>query len=161
DPTSPLFHAWLTPEEYGRRFGLSTNDVTKVADWIAAQGFQVDYIPKSRTYISFSGTAAQVRAAFDTEVHRYTWHGRQHFANVRDVAIPVDLEAIVYPPTGLDDFGPERRLHVTPQFTYDDGSHAITPGDLSVIYNLAPLYKKGINGAGQKIVVAGRSSLKL
>jgi hypothetical protein len=161
DPNSPLYHAWFTPEEYGRRFGLTTNDVTRVADWIAAQGFHVDYMPKSRTYISFSGTAAQVRAAFDTEVHRYTWHGRQHFANVRDVAIPVDLESIVYPPTGLDDFGPEGRITVTPRFTYDDGSHAITPGDLSVIYNLAPLYKKGINGAGQKIVVAGRSSLKL
>jgi subtilase family serine protease len=37
DPVSPLYHAWLTPEEYGRRFGLAEDDLKKVADWIESQ----------------------------------------------------------------------------------------------------------------------------
>ena len=45
--------------------------------------------------------------------------------------------------------------------TYEDGSHAITPGDLAVIYNITPLLKKGINGAGQRVAVAGRSAFNL
>src|ERR1700719_2650266 len=27
DPTSPNYHKWLTPEEYGSQFGLSQNDI--------------------------------------------------------------------------------------------------------------------------------------
>jgi hypothetical protein len=37
-------------------------------------------------------------------------------------------------------------LRIQPHFTDDDGSYAVTPGDLAVIYNLVPLYKKGITG---------------
>jgi hypothetical protein len=69
------------------------------------QGFHVDCIPRSRTYITFSGTVGRTRDAFATELHRYTWGGKQHFANVREITIPTELEPLVYPPRGLDDFG--------------------------------------------------------
>jgi subtilase family serine protease len=52
-------------------------------------------------------------------------------------------------------------MTVLPQVSDGKGVHAITPGDLTVIYNLTPLYKKGITGAGQKIAVAGESALNL
>jgi len=160
DPSSPLYHAWLTPEEYGERFGLSKDDFTIVADWIVSQGFQIDFTAKSRTHISFSGTAAQVRAAFGTEVHRYTVNGKPHFANVREIMVPAELEPLVYTIVGLDDIRFESP-RLQPQVTNDDGSHALTPGDLAVIYNITPLFKKGINGAGQKIAVAGRSAINV
>src|SRR5690349_8124977 len=134
---------------------------TKVADWIASQGFQVDYVPKSRTYISFSGTAAQVRDAFNTEIHRYIWRGKPHFANIRDVAIPIELEPLVYSIVGLDDLREKPAPPTRPHLTNNDGSHALTPGDLAVIYNLVPLHKHGLTGAGQKVVVVGESALNL
>jgi hypothetical protein len=161
DPSSPLYHSWLTPEEYGDRFGLSQGDFMKVADWIVSQGFQVDYTAKSRTHISFNGTAGQVREAFGTELHRYMVQGKPHFANIREVMLPAELEQLVDALIGLDDLHQERVWSIKPHVTSDDGSHSVTPGDLAVIYNLAPLYKRGINGAGQKIVVAGRSALRL
>src|SRR5689334_1745716 len=34
NPTSPQYHAWLTPEEYGERFGLSPEDFRNVASWL-------------------------------------------------------------------------------------------------------------------------------
>src|SRR4029453_783153 len=43
NPNSPLYHAWLTPAEYGVRFGLSRDDFDKIADWVVSQGFQVDF----------------------------------------------------------------------------------------------------------------------
>jgi subtilase family serine protease len=64
-------------------------------------------------------------------------------------------------PPGLDDFGEEPALRIQPNFADDDGSHAVTPGDLAVIYNLVPLYKKGITGGGQEVVVVGESALPL
>jgi len=30
NPSSPQFHKWLTPEEYGDRFGLSAGDHSKI-----------------------------------------------------------------------------------------------------------------------------------
>lgn len=161
DPTSPLFHQWLTPEEYGRRFGLSEGDLTKVSDWLASEGFHVDYLSKSRAYLSFSGTAGQVRNALATELHRFTWHGKQHFANIREIMVPAELEPLMYPPMGLDDLQDQPMAQVRPRLSWNDGSHSLTPGDLAVIYNLAPLYDNGTMGVGQKIVIVGRSALTL
>src|SRR5262245_2944169 len=30
NPASPLYHVWLTPEEYAERFGISANDLARV-----------------------------------------------------------------------------------------------------------------------------------
>ena len=79
--SSPVYHTWLTPEEFGERFGISENDLVKVKDWLAAQGFQIDVVARSRTYVSFSGSAAQVRQAFRTELHRFRSSVGMHFAN--------------------------------------------------------------------------------
>jgi subtilase family serine protease len=35
-----------------------------------------------------------------------------------------------------------------PQYNQDDDSHALSPADYAVIYNIGPLYKAGINGSG-------------
>src|SRR5262245_2150707 len=34
DPASPDYHRWLTPEEYGQRFGLSQDDLATVTGWL-------------------------------------------------------------------------------------------------------------------------------
>ena len=38
NPSSPLFHKWLTPEEFGNRFGLSPSDHSKVVAWLDVRG---------------------------------------------------------------------------------------------------------------------------
>ena len=53
DPSSPDYHRWLTPEEFGNRFGLANADVQLVGAWLTAQGFTVDEIARSRTWIAF------------------------------------------------------------------------------------------------------------
>jgi hypothetical protein len=161
NPASPLYHSWLTPEEYGRRFGLNPDDFNKVVAWIESQGFEIDAAATSRTYVSFSGTVGQVRETFDTEVHWYNVDGRSHFANVRDASIPAELEPMVYTLKGLDDLPAQRAVRYKPRINSSTGAHALTPGDLAVIYNLVPAYKAGLTGAGQKIAVVGQSALSL
>ena len=162
NPSSPLYHAWLTPEEYGDRFGITVEDYLKVADWVVAQGFQIDRAARSRTYISFSGTAAQVRDTFGTELHRFRMGGVTHYANTREAAIPVDLAPFVTALVGLDDFPDQTHVKPTkPRITGKDGSHALTPGDLAIIYNVNPVYKAGLIGVGQRIVVTGQSAFNV
>ena len=42
NPSSPSYHQWLTPEQFGDRFGVSAGDASKVADWLRSEGFTVD-----------------------------------------------------------------------------------------------------------------------
>ena len=62
---------------------------------------------------------------------------------------------------GLDDFLPESfaRL-VQPDFN-SGTSHFLVPEDYGTIYNIAPLYKAGIDGTGQSIAVVGESDVLL
>ncbi|MEO8597703.1 MAG: protease pro-enzyme activation domain-containing protein [Candidatus Solibacter sp.] len=159
-PASPNYHRWLTPEEFGDRFGLSSGDLAKVTAWLESQGMKVDKVARGRHWINFSGTAAQAERTFRTRFHRFTVNGEQHFANVDDPQIPEGLEEVVGGFLGLDDFK-LRSLTLKPQFTNSKGAHSLAPDDLAIIYNIMPLYDAGFDGAGQKIAVIGDSSLDL
>jgi hypothetical protein len=161
NPESPLYHQWLSPEQYAERFGLGTADFEKVVEWIASEGFRIDHASNSRTYISFSGTAAQVRDTFGTPLRRYTVQGKRHFANELEAIVPVDLQPLIETLRGLDDFRMEARAKPTRRATSNDGSHALAPGDLAVIYNATALYNKGVTGKGQKVAVAGASAFPM
>ncbi len=104
NPNSPNYHAWLTPDQYADRFGLSPTDLAKVISWIESGGFRVDYVSRSRTWVMFTGTADQVQSALHTEIHRYEVNGKLHYANATDPSIPAALQPLVLMVRGLDDF---------------------------------------------------------
>jgi len=167
-PSSPDYRRWLTPEQFGDRFGLSTDDVAKLISWLKSEGMQVNDVARGRTWISFSGTVEQVDRAFHTAIHRYEVNGQSHFANATGLSIPAAFEDVVSGVEGLDDFGLEPMYQIerppagplAPQFT-SGSSRYLAPDDFATIYNVTPLYQAGIAGAGQKIAVIGRSDIDL
>ena len=48
-PGSPNYRKWLTPEEFGDRFGLTVSDIAKVTAWLESQGLKVDRSPAAAT----------------------------------------------------------------------------------------------------------------
>jgi subtilase family serine protease len=88
DPSSPLYHAWLTPDQFGQQFGPGDADLQIVTAWLTSHGFKVNGIANGRTVIQFSGTAEQLTEAFHTEIHKYSVNGSEHWANVSDPQIP-------------------------------------------------------------------------
>jgi pseudomonalisin len=165
NPLSPYYHQWLTPEQFADRFGLSSPDLAKVVDWLQGQGFSVDETARSRTYVAFSGTAAQVDASFGTAIHHFVVNGEMHYANSSEPKLPWPLANVVTGIRGLNDFRPRARGGVgrsapRPQFTSNiSGNHFLAPDDFATIYNLKPLYSSGIDGSGQGIVVVGQTDL--
>ena len=166
DQNSVNYHKWLTPVEFGDRFGLAEEDIKYVAGWLITQGFTVKEIARSRTWISFSGTAAQVEATFQTPIHNYVVDGVTHYAPSTEAAVPSALSDVVAAITGLNDFRP--RLHsrvrrINPQLTSSlSGNHFLVPGDFGTIYNL-PDYVNGVfqlgnDGSGQTIGIVGQTS---
>ena len=165
DPGSPNYHKWLTPQQYADRFGISQTDVDKINAWLQSEGFTIDDVANGRNWVGFSGTAGQVRNSFRTELHRYNVNGEMHVANAAQPSIPAALQDIVAGIRGLNDFHPKApgsRLRKSfPENTTGGGTHHIVPDDLATIYNIAPLYKAGVDGTGQKIIVVGQTSIKV
>lgn len=157
NPSSPLFHQWLLPEEFGDRFGLSAADQSKVAAWLAAEGFTINETGRARNWIAFSGTAGQVSRALRAPIHRLDVDGERHFSVTAEPSVPEALAGVVAGFMGLNDFH-LKPLAVRPQFN-SGSSHYLAPEDYATIYNIAPLYQAGIDGSGQSIAVVGQSAV--
>ena len=166
NPSSPNYHRWLTPEQFGDRFGLSTNDIAKLVSWLQSEGLQVHDVARGRHWITFSGAADTVNRAFHTEIHRYQVNGENHVANATDPSIPAAFEDVVSGIEGLSDFEPQPLVRVAeplgtvPQYT-TGSAHYLAPDDFATIYNVTPLYNMGIDGTGQTIAVMGASGINL
>jgi uncharacterized protein (TIGR03437 family) len=157
DRSSLQYHRWLTPEQFGDHFGLNGDDYTAVVSWIESHGLHLEGRARSRNWIAFSGSAAQVTSAFHTEIHRYIVQGESHFANATELQIPDALANVVSGIRGLNDFW--MRPDPLPKFTNASGVHLLAPDDWATIYDVAPLYKMGIDGTGQRLAILGRSDM--
>jgi subtilase family serine protease len=163
DRSSMNYHRWLSPEEFADRFGLSQGDVDKVAAWLRAQGLQIEQVSRSRTWVAFSGTAQQVKAALRTDLRRYAVRGETRFMMSREPSVPTAFADVVLGFRGLDDFRLKPRTSkLQRRFTSElSGNHFLAPGDLARIYNLTPLFSAGIDGTGQTVAVAGQSAIDI
>jgi subtilase family serine protease len=158
DPTSPLYHQWLNPDQFAARFGMADSDLDKVKSWLQQQGFSIDSVARSRNMIRFSGTARQVEQAFLTEMHYYNVQGARHFAPSTELSVPAAFAPVFLNVRNLNDFRP-RSMHVTParpDFTSSQsGAVHFVPGDIKVAYNIPSSY----TGTGQSIALMGQSAI--
>ncbi|HXX45758.1 MAG TPA: S53 family peptidase [Candidatus Acidoferrales bacterium] len=116
DKSSPSYHKWLTPQQFGQMFGPSDQDIQKISAWLVSHGFTIDNVTNGRTVIEFSGDAAQVQSAFHTPIHSYVVKGEQHWANASDPAIPAALTPAVAGVRSLHNFYPRPMSHVRGPF---------------------------------------------
>jgi subtilase family serine protease len=163
DPTSPLYHQWLTPDQFAARFGVADADLEKVKSWLEQQGFAIDSVARSRSMVRFSGTASQVEGAFSTEMHYYNIKGARHFAPSTDLSVPAALAPVVLAVRNLNDFRP-KPLHVAPAVVPDFTSNQskfvhFAPGDIWKVYDINPSYQSGYTGVGQAIAIVGQSAI--
>ena len=163
DPASPDFHRWLTPEQYGERFGRAQTEIDQITSWLTDQNLAVDSVARGRNAVSFSGGVRDVEKAFQTEIHHYDVNGETHFANASEPSVPAALRGFVGAVHGLDDFR-FRSAALKPSPLYNSpttGLHYLAPEDVSTIFDIAPLYNTGVTGKGQKIVVVGQTRVNL
>jgi len=160
--SSPLYHKWLTPEEFANQFGVADSDISKVESWLEQGGFAIDGVSRSKNRVTFSGTAGQVAAAFDTELHHYTVNGQVHYAPSKDVSVPAALSSVVLSVSNLSSFRPRPQLRFRSNFTSSQsGNHYLTPKDVDTIYDINQAYNDGYTGTGQSIAVVGQSEVYL
>jgi uncharacterized protein (TIGR03437 family) len=161
NPSSSLYRQWLTPEEFGNRFGLSPADHSKVVAWLTSQGLAVNASGRGRNWIAFSGDAGQVSRALKTPIDRFQVNGKTHYANTAEPSVPEALADVIGGFIGLDDFHLQPFVRrVSPEYN-SASSHYLAPADLATIYDIGPLYQAGIDGTGQSIAVVGASAVPI
>src|SRR5207248_10013430 len=142
---------------FGRQFGPSDEDLQSVKSWLQIHGFQIGRVIKGRTVVEFSGTAAQVKEALHTSIHKFVIHGEEHWANASDPQIPSALAPVVAGVWSLHDFKKKPNLRIAPEkiraeyksgespqttFSPPEGNvFALAPVDYAVIYNINPVYQ--------------------
>ncbi len=161
---SPYYHQWLTPEQYGERFGVSAGDTAQIEGWLQGHGMEVEEVTAGRRSIIFSGTAAQVQEAFHTPIHTYKIGDEVHHANAKDPEIPAALVQVVRGVVSLHDFHsqPTHGLVRKPSPDFSSGgAYYLAPADFATIYDLGSLYQQSINGSGQSVAIVARSNIKI
>lgn len=156
DVNSPNYHQWLSAQQFGATYGAAASDLAAIQSWLTKSGLRVNFVHANNMVIDFSGSAGQIRSAFKTEMHRFNVKGVEHIANMGDPQIPVALAPAVAGIVSLHNFRPHTNNKPKPDYTFSAGLskyEAVTPADLATIYNLNPLFRAGITGRGQTIVV--------
>jgi len=178
--SSPSYHAWLTPQQFGQQFGPADADIQTITQWLISQGFSQIQLGPGHGVIEFSGNAGQVRSAFHTEIHRFLQNGEEHTANIGDPEIPAALAPAVAGVVSLHNFPKKSHAKVLGQFRRTIGKpgleplftfpnpfggsgyfYGLGPGDFATIYNTKPLLVAGNDGTGQTIAIVGETNINV
>lgn len=183
-PGSPMYHHWLTPQQFGERFGVAQADAAKLTAWLQSHGFQVQGLLNNGSILQFKATAGQVRTTFQTTMHYWNVQGGRYAANRENPVIPASIASLVTGVHGLSQIpllahhsataqaaydaqthtwsqvGPDSNGKVRPSFNVGNGNYYVTPQDFYTIYHVNPVFNGGNLGAGASIAVVEQSDMQ-
>lgn len=153
DPRSSRYHRFISPAQFGARFGVSAGELGRVRRALRAAGLTVTSSVPQRTTLGVSGRAADVERFLATRLQdRVGADGRRYRAPARPPRIPRALGRAVTAATGLDT-RPRYRAHAIP-------TGGLKPRDSAAAYNFRPLHERGIRGQGQTIAILSYDSFE-
>ena len=167
DPSSSLYHHFLTPQEFADEFGPTPDSQQQVVNYIRSQGLAVRSISPNGLLIDASATVSQAQAAFQVVINNYQLGTHTFFANASAPKIPASLSSLIASIGGLDN---SVKLHplsarLNPKSGRSGmskrGTHALPqaavsgygPPDLTGAYDATPLQQAGVLGNNQTVAV--------
>jgi len=147
DPSSPDYRRWLTPDEFGRRFGQPDALIARTQAWLHANGFEVTTYP-NRSFVEAIGNAAQVHKLLGVRLLPVA--GKRATVHVPDgpPVPPAWLAKQLLHVSGLD-----TRARFHHRMWNSDGSISLGPQDLRAQYDVWPVLDAGYYGQGQQLMV--------
>ena len=126
DSKSPLYHHWLTPQQYAARFGPTATESALVQSFLKSHGLNVTAVDQFNYTVSAQGRVADIQKALNVQINRFNVKGETRYANVNNPSIPVALGGIVASIGGLHQLAMQP-YHVYPLDAGGVGQQNFTP----------------------------------
>jgi kumamolisin len=150
DPRSRLYHRFIDAREFGRRFGVTSRQLSALVDVLRRRGISVARAYPQRTAVDAFAPAGVVERFFHVRLMDYRGPGARRFHSpLSRPRIPTPLSGIVTGVAGLDG-----GLFPRPD---DIPSQGVTPAVGAAAYDITPLYGQGVRGQGQTVAVVESS----
>ncbi|MGH9604675.1 MAG: chitobiase/beta-hexosaminidase C-terminal domain-containing protein [Terracidiphilus sp.] len=108
---SPLFHQYLTTEQWRDQFGPAAEDEQAVADWAASQGMTITQRYPNRLLVDVEAPAGTIEKALNITINTYQLPGSDpsdplsfRYSNDREPTLPSRLAGVVHSIQGLNSF---------------------------------------------------------
>lgn len=108
DQDSPLFHQWLTEQEWNERFAPSAQAEQAVITWAQSQGLTVTQRYGNRLLVDAEAPAAVIAKALNVSLNTYQIGGNSYFSNDTDPSLPAVLGNVVGAVLGLNNIAVAR-----------------------------------------------------
>jgi hypothetical protein len=101
-PGSASYHLWLTPAQFGERFGPSADQIAAVQAFAAANGLSATAAASpSGMRLTLRGTATQLESALAPSIHSYRQGAIAFYANTAAPSLPSAIASQVLAIDGL------------------------------------------------------------
>jgi hypothetical protein len=148
DPRAREYRQWLTPQEFGARFGQSTATLSKVQEWLRGAGFTTEVSP-NHTFINAYGTAGAAEALFHVKLLGVEDEASSVHRLSAKPQYPANLASVILGVSGLDTRVRLKHHMKIPGYP----TPSFGPQDLRRQYNAQTLHDMGFVGQNLKTVV--------
>ncbi|HEY3333573.1 MAG TPA: IPT/TIG domain-containing protein [Capsulimonadaceae bacterium] len=184
-PGNPEYRHFLTPEEFGNRFGESDEDVEAVETYLKAQGFANVTVWPNKLFVSADVNASQLQRVYGVTVDTYVrpesmrknGEPATFIAPSSALPVPASVGRLVSNVSGLSDFFVAvPHYHVGSPVTQSvmfssrvsepnsipkSNSGGWSPSSAAGNYNVDGLHAQGLTGAGQQIAIFSPTDFKV
>ena len=167
NPSSPIYHHYLTQDEFVQRFAPTAVQRQAVIDYLTREGFSVAQVYPN--LIDFNGSVSKVEQVFKVSINDYLLPGgRMFYSNATVPVFPSSLAPLIVSVSGLDNANlfshPPIPAKKTPPIKpkasncpvagQSGGSQvAYIPSQFAKAYNYDGLHSSGLQGQGQTVGV--------
>jgi kumamolisin len=169
-PGDAMYGKFLTPVQVETQFGPNESDVARVIAELTASGLAVERT--TSTTLTATGNAATLEQTFHTSLHQFVMpatakHPSFTFRAAKTApVVPANIASVVRGVIGLNTnpvFSPHLKsapaqLGGSPVIRnpgstsgVDTESGALTVKDFAILYDVNPLYAKGVSGKGRTV----------
>ncbi len=113
DPDSPLYHHFLSSDEFRDYFSPTAAEYARVAGALRRGGFEITHTFGNRTVVDAVAPAPVAARFFNTDIHRVrSPEAGLTYTNVRAGNVPAEIGNLVLTVVGLDAVSRPHALHV-------------------------------------------------
>lgn len=104
DPSSPIYHHYLTTQEFTARFGATEKDYQSLVDFVESKGLLVIRQHPNRLVLDVAGTVSDIESAFATRLKVYAHPKEQRTFFAPEVEPSVETGVPILDISGLDNY---------------------------------------------------------